>query len=279
MKFTVHGVLAGAYAGRNSSLASVLNHYSVDNGETALCKRVKPGNLADIYALEEGAEVTCEACIAKRGKSLVHACQEANTFTTFPTRIMPPWFLRLVLWIDDTGTIGKWPTTCANFQALTRRWHVLKPVHWAVFEFRVKRAFVLEARRRVPYNAGPSLLAINDVIALLDRAIAGEHPSSTEWLAAESAAWAAEKLATTIVSKQAVKSAASAAALTIWSAKIAAEFATNTAWAKVGEKAGFKSADVAITMCEKAVARCADKMHAEIFKLMTAEIEAAEQTK
>jgi hypothetical protein len=57
--YTVHGVLAGAYAGRNPKLASTLTHLSADEGNSPLCKRVKVDSLCD--QIEEGAP-TCPAC-------------------------------------------------------------------------------------------------------------------------------------------------------------------------------------------------------------------------
>ena len=54
---TFHGVLAGAYA--DSSLAgALLTHASQDGGETALCGRVKAGNLCDVHE----DELTCPVC-------------------------------------------------------------------------------------------------------------------------------------------------------------------------------------------------------------------------
>jgi hypothetical protein len=65
-KFTVHGVLAGAYAGKNPSLASTLTHASTDGGNSAICgNRVKEGSLCDLE--EEGAP-TCPRCAVKLAK-------------------------------------------------------------------------------------------------------------------------------------------------------------------------------------------------------------------
>lgn len=65
--YTVHGVLAAAYKGKDIGDRALLRHASQDESSTALCKRVKPGLLCDFA--EEG-EVTCATClerIAKRG--------------------------------------------------------------------------------------------------------------------------------------------------------------------------------------------------------------------
>jgi hypothetical protein len=64
-KYEVHGVLAGAYAGKNPKLESTLTHASLpETWEDAICGRVKPGSLCD----QIEAELTCPRCIAKVAK-------------------------------------------------------------------------------------------------------------------------------------------------------------------------------------------------------------------
>ncbi len=62
-KYTVHGVLAGAYAGRGRKgeigSGPLLTHASADGGDTAVCGRVSEGSLCDVE--EEGAP-TCPVC-------------------------------------------------------------------------------------------------------------------------------------------------------------------------------------------------------------------------
>jgi hypothetical protein len=55
--YTIHGVLAGAYKAKKEGVQG-LTHASLDNGNTALCKRVRPGSLCD---LQEEA-ITCPVC-------------------------------------------------------------------------------------------------------------------------------------------------------------------------------------------------------------------------
>jgi hypothetical protein len=65
--YTVHGVLAGAYRGKDISERALLRHASQDESDTAVCKTVKQGKLCDL--VEEGP-VTCPVClqrIATRG--------------------------------------------------------------------------------------------------------------------------------------------------------------------------------------------------------------------
>lgn len=58
--YTVHGVLAGAYRGRDISARALLLHASVDGSATSLCKRT--ANLCDA---EEAGEVDCPECVAR----------------------------------------------------------------------------------------------------------------------------------------------------------------------------------------------------------------------
>lgn len=57
--YTVHGVLAGAYRGRDLGSRAMLRHASLD-GETSLCKRTS--NLCDA---PEQSEPDCAECLAQ----------------------------------------------------------------------------------------------------------------------------------------------------------------------------------------------------------------------
>ena len=57
--YTVHGVLAGAYRGRDLGKRTLLRHASIDAGESAVCKRTR--NLCD----EDSGEVDCMECLAR----------------------------------------------------------------------------------------------------------------------------------------------------------------------------------------------------------------------
>lgn len=65
MTITVHGVLAGAYRGADISKRPLLTHASADGGETALCRKVKPGALCDL--VEKGAP-TCTVCATRMAR-------------------------------------------------------------------------------------------------------------------------------------------------------------------------------------------------------------------
>jgi hypothetical protein len=63
MSVTIHSVLAGAYGHRGrlqpTRPESLLTHASLDDGDTATCKRVKQGNLCDYH---ESGPPTCPTC-------------------------------------------------------------------------------------------------------------------------------------------------------------------------------------------------------------------------
>jgi hypothetical protein len=61
MTYTVHGVLAGAYRGKDISARALLLHASSDGGQTALCGKVKEWSLCD---MEEDGPPTCARCLA-----------------------------------------------------------------------------------------------------------------------------------------------------------------------------------------------------------------------
>lgn len=64
-KYTVHGLLAGAYKGGRQSLTAMLTHASTDEGVTALCGKVKADSLCD---MEESEPPTCPHCLRKIAK-------------------------------------------------------------------------------------------------------------------------------------------------------------------------------------------------------------------
>lgn len=64
-KYTVHGVLAGAYKGRDIGGRALLRHASTDGGSTALCGKVKQDHLCDF---EEDGPPTCERCATLAAK-------------------------------------------------------------------------------------------------------------------------------------------------------------------------------------------------------------------
>lgn len=80
MTITYHGVLAGAYKGRDVSARTLLTHASTDGGVTALCKRVKVDSLCDA---EEQGPATCPTCAARVRSLEATSAQVAEYVTKF----------------------------------------------------------------------------------------------------------------------------------------------------------------------------------------------------
>ena len=76
-KYTVHGVLAGAYRGRDIGERALLTHASL-NGADAVCRRIKEGSLCDEVVDDA---ITCPVCAkwaAKVGRERVHTHEERD---------------------------------------------------------------------------------------------------------------------------------------------------------------------------------------------------------
>ena len=176
---------------------------------------------------------------------------EAEDADACPAHIAPPWLAHLLPWIDDAGTDAARPTVWARVADLQARWSALWPDGWPEdvsrrADARVRRAAVLAARVHATERELP---AIDGVVALLDRRIAGDEPGEGEWSAVASAAAA---------------SAASASAAS-WAA---ARAAVSASWAAAAG-AAWKAA--------RAAARAAaDALTVEILDIIEAEIESGE---
>jgi hypothetical protein len=68
MGFTVHGVLAGAYKGKDVAERALLLHVSEDGGATSLCRKVKADHLCD---MQEDEMPTCPECLRRAGRKIV----------------------------------------------------------------------------------------------------------------------------------------------------------------------------------------------------------------
>ena len=67
-KYQTRGVLAGAYRGKADERALLTHLVDTEvNGENALCRKVKPGHMADEYSDPAGLDQrpTCQVCGAK----------------------------------------------------------------------------------------------------------------------------------------------------------------------------------------------------------------------
>lgn len=80
------GVLAGAYRGSSSKI--LLTHASADDGDTALCGRVRPGHLADEFSDTAGLNrrPTCPLCAKKDPRFKQDLTPNARKTTTMPRR-------------------------------------------------------------------------------------------------------------------------------------------------------------------------------------------------
>ena len=159
-----------------------------------------------------------------------------------PSNEMPEWFARLTPWIDDAGSVEKWPGVIRRYAKNIAV--KLSPESWQRLEYKVKLACVVEAKK---YTQDESAIAVcDDVIGLLQRAVSNDFPSKEEWKAAEAAAWAAE-------------AAWAWAAVAAWAAWAAWAWA----WAAVAEARAEAAAEAA----------WADNIIEEIFKAWEEEIE------
>jgi hypothetical protein len=124
--------------------------------------------------------------------------------------------------MDDAGSDEARPAVWARVADLQARWVALWPSGWPEdvsrrADARVRRAAVTAAR---PYATECERPAIDAVIALLDRRIAGDEPARAEWAAARAAAVA---VADVVAARAAAWAAEAAAAAAVAAASWAAE--------------------------------------------------------
>ena len=225
------------------------------------------------------------ACLLAALSPEVFKAQSANAC---PASLMPQWLARLTVFIDGHGTLEHWPVVVRRYANLASRWHVLTPVAWKRSMHRVNRASVLEAMLHT--SAERSLAVCKAVVALLDRAIAGDPPTIAEWQAAREAAeeaatakWAAKWAEAEAAAKWAAAAAAAAAkwaaeaeAAAKWAAKWGAETEAKWAEAKWAAEAAAKWAAVAAAAAAKWAA-AADRMIDAWLDILESEIIIAEK--
>ncbi|MGL6351180.1 MAG: hypothetical protein ACRC2U_15325, partial [Aeromonas sp.] len=95
----------------------------------------------------------------------------------------PAGVAHLLPWIDDSGTAEAWLGHMTRLAAIADRLHLLTPQA----EYKCKKAILLRDRK----FAGGNVKAVDSVIALLDRAIAGDIPGAKDWTKAQRTADAA----------------------------------------------------------------------------------------
>ena len=160
-------------------------------------------------------------------------CAESESAMDCPASVMPKWLAELTPWMDDDGSEEAWPHMVRRYAALAARWHVLSDGQWSRLEFVAKKIAVESCRE---HNEG----ACAPVIALLDRAIAGDIPRDEEWSAARSAAWSAADPAARSAAWSAVSDAAADAA-----SAAADAAASDAAWAAAWSAARDAAAELA----------------------------------
>ena len=151
-----------------------LNKYIQEN-------RVIRGKWTDID--KEGRETAC--LLAALSPEVANSQDPSKC----PANLMPEWMAHLTPFIDDSGSIEKWPHVIRRYADLASRWHVLSSEAWARAGYRVRRVSLIEA---MGHTKDEKVLAVcSNVLKLLDRAMAGDFPAEQEWKAAEAAAEAA----------------------------------------------------------------------------------------
>ena len=127
MKYTVHGVLAAAYKGKDLGERALLTHVSLDDGDTVLCKRVK--HICD-YA--EPGEPTCVTCQARLAKLLEKELptMELHELVSRVTDVLPHYFTQSTLkFFGDKMSnyrVGKPVTFVSNMDETVTCWPLIR---------------------------------------------------------------------------------------------------------------------------------------------------------
>ena len=191
---------------------------------------------------------------------------DAESADACPATLMPSWAAEMMPWLDDAPSAEAWPGIMRRLGALIDK---TTPATWSRrLQATWCRIAVEEAMRHTDQAA--ALAACRDVIVLLDRAIAGDEPSTDEWRVVTAAANAA-------AAAWAARAAAAAwAAAAVANAAAAAWEANAAAWAaRAAARAAMAAARAAARAAAKAAAKAAaaDRMAAAILDALEAEIE------
>lgn len=120
---------------------------------------------------------------------VARGARSGNRASACPATLMPKWAAEMIPWMDDAPSAETWPDLMRRLGGLIDR---ATPATWSRrLQATWCRIAVVEARTHCPANETRALAAIDVVVALLDRAIAGDEPSRDEWEAAAAAAEAA----------------------------------------------------------------------------------------
>ncbi len=110
---------------------------------------------------------------------------------TCPSDKCPPWLAHLLPWIDDAPSAAAWHEIIEECVEQAPYWGRMTAAQSRYLDLYCRRVAVVEAREHCPTKEAATLAAIDRVLALLDRALAGDEPTCDEWAAAEAAAAAA----------------------------------------------------------------------------------------
>lgn len=150
----------------------------------AIRRRIYDGTLARHQWTGTDAHGRHVACLLAAASPDVAAAQSAGAC---PAWLLPPWLAHLTPWIDDSPSDDAWPSIVRRYAELLGQSSILDATAWRRLDYGARRIAVLEARSHVA-DGDSVLIAIDRVVALLDREIAGSPPSQTEWDAAARAA-------------------------------------------------------------------------------------------
>jgi len=208
----------------------------------------------------DGRELACllYALAPEVGDGKIDAC---------PATLMPPWLAHLTPWIDDAGSADHWPVVIRRYAGLVRRWSVLTDADWHRLDYQCRIIALGEARAQVTIDKWGVTAALDAVVVLLRREVAGDAPTQIEWAAAtraaEAATWAAE--AATRAATWATWAAAEATWAATWAtwaaeaATRAAEAATRAAtWATWAAAEATRAAEAATRAAAEAATRAAE---------------------
>ncbi len=177
----------------------------------------------------QGRELACWLA------ALSEPVAEAESADACPADDMPQWLAVLIPRLDDNISQDGWDDRARRLGAALRLTVGWTPAQWRRCEARVFLAILAEARSHVRESETVALSAVDAVVALWSRVLAGDEPFVAEWRAAAAAARAAARAAR----------AASAEAWAAWSAARAARAASAEAaeaWAAWSAEAAARAA-------------------------------------
>jgi len=161
-----------------------------------------------------------------------------------PVEVMPRWLAELTPWMDDKGSLAKWPKMIRRYAALAGRWHVLSEKDWQRCMYESLNGVLQEALTHVGPEFGQVAEAVVGVNSLLSAATQGLEVGKEDWDAAARAAAAAAAAAYAYDAAYAAVAAARAAAANVIDAARAAAAAA-AAYADVIEDAAVAAARAA----------------------------------